>query len=165
MLMNKTVIGILVLIFCATLLDAQQKPKKEYTGPIDYYPDWEVGNFVYPQINIPDSLGGTKLKGYINILVYVCKEGEKVGFEITKIYLTKSTRKNAKEYFYMQITHEGDSLLTLFTPWVRTFYDSLKFIVKRNSLSFKVQDTLSTLQTILFNRERTNVLNIIKRKL
>jgi len=157
---NKVNMGILILIFCAGILDGQQKPTKKYIGPIDSWPGWEVGNFIYPQINIPDSLGGNKLKGYINILVYVCKSGEKIRYEVTDIFLTLSKRKNAKRYNYMLPTHEGDSLLTLFTLWVKTYYDSLKFIVKKNSLSFTHQDTSAVLQAILFDGKQTNVLKI-----
>ncbi len=164
MFINKIIFTILIVIICVSLLEGQQKPMKKYKGPIDSWPEWEVGKFIYPKILIPDSLGGEKLKGFINYLVYVCKAGDKVGFEITDIYLTKSTKKNVKQFNYMRPTREGDSLLALYTPWVKTYYDSLKFIVKKNSRSFSQQDTGATLQTIIFDREKTNVLTMPKKK-
>jgi len=97
-------------------------------------------------------------------MICVTKSGKKINYEIQFMKLSVSSRKNAKEYSVKQSTHEGDSLLILFTPWVKEYYDSLIFNANPKSNAYSKSDTVETLQTIIFGGRKTNIPDSLIRK-
>lgn len=130
--------------------------KKQY--PPLHDPAWRVGDVKEPILEVPDSLGGKKLTGFIVLSISVHKSGRLLGYKIRKIVATLDTTKAPIEYFDMRphvdaVTRsaQGDSLLKVFTPWVDQYYNALKFTINKDDPALAVYDTATVSHDIRLN--------------
>jgi hypothetical protein len=113
---------------------------------------WNIGSLIEPKIEVPDSIGGNRLKGYIALSIKVHKTGKLLGYKICQILVGIDTTKPAILYSSVDPpTIQGDSLIQVFTPFIDKYYHSLDFKMNNNNPYFVKYDTLSMLHDIQFN--------------
>jgi len=154
--MSKDLLVSLIFLFgiCSCkMIGHQDSGKKEKYGPIDV-PDsrWRVGDLIPPNLEVPDSLGGNRLTGFIALAISVHKSGKLLGYKIRMIEVTIDTTKPTIVYSSVRSrSTQGDSLLRVFTPWIDKYYNDIKFTINRNDPALAVYDTASMLHHIQFN--------------
>jgi len=163
--MIKVIMGLLIFVYCicgCQRFSRQESDKQEGNLPFDDAdPAWRVGDFEEPKLEVPDSLGGKKLTGFLVLSISVHKSGKLLGYKIRKIVVTLDTTKAPIEYFDMRphvdaVTRsaQADSLLRVFAPWVDQYYNALKFTINKDDPALAVYDTATVSYDIRFNLPR-----------
>jgi len=117
----------------------------------------DIGStLVLPQIEIPDSLGGTKLKGEAVIRITINKSNKitstaiawlRESFDLShEIYYN-----GAGKYSTEEEKIKGDSLFRKMNPWLKLYFPQIKLKRKIDKKEFGNVDTLYYLYVVNFN--------------
>jgi len=153
-----------VALFC-TVVGCQHNGRQNVVNErID--PKSEVGKFTPPRLEVPDSLGGSRLWADIGLTIQVHKSGSMLGYVVSGIAATLDKRKSpiiyhgSRPYVPQHIrqrisnTAQGDSLFRVFAPWIDKYYRTMTFTVNNDCECFAAGDTVLMGHHILFEGKK-----------
>lgn len=141
-----------VALFCFALGCQRNGRQNLVIERID--PKSEVGKFTPPPLEVPDSLGGSRLWADIGLTIQVHKSGSMLGYVVSGIAATLDKRKppiiyhGYRPYIPQHVpqqisnTAQGDSLFRAFSPWIDQYYRNLTFTVNKECECFAAGDTV-----------------------
>jgi hypothetical protein len=105
-----------------------------------------VTEVIRPDLNLPDSLGGTNARGWIDIITKMNVKGRLLQYEIGKIKISLDTSEPKTIYsIYDGVTSDAaKAAMKRYLPWVDLYLEKAKFKIKYDTSYYKFspQDTL-----------------------
>jgi hypothetical protein len=150
MIMKKVYIILLFIV-----LGCGRQEQQSHKNVIFRDPSLVITEVIHPDFGLPDSLGGKKAKGWIDIISGMNIHGELLSHRVSKIKISYDTSEPKTIYsIYDGITSEAaQAEMTRYEPWVSTYLVKARFKIKYDTSNYRFspQDTLWGGVTIWLN--------------
>lgn len=142
----------LVLVFVSSLLCLGGFGCRESKSP-DHK---DEGIFVLPRIDVPDTLGGRRLKGFVTLAIDVHKSGRIGTYRIKMIWAGFDSASAVlypprEEHATAEQKASADSLLATMSPWIDRCFRQLKLGADFDRVRFGQNDSLPFLYVLRLN--------------
>jgi hypothetical protein len=143
----KVVILLTIIFLIAGCQKKGSQPESIIHDPM--YPS--MCRVIYPDMTLPDSLGGASIKGWIYLFAHVKRNGELIGFDITRMELWEDTSKSEIVYSLIpgEENYKNYEKLNKYYPWIVTYMQHMKYIPDTTNELLKSLDTIIVQTTIV----------------